>query len=311
MTLLREIQDAAADQAVYLPSLLRKCKILAARLKHEEFALWVSRELDGYKSASDVPEYRRIKTYSVGHFAGTFGSGIRNGGIPTSCLPEELHDIAATQVFSESVSALQSLLSKNKSGSMHGKWPPDVVAYAQQNCEIFEGMTLVDAWRVIPPSFIAGILDTVRTRILDFALAIELQDPNAGDVSPGASPSVTHEAVTTIYNTVINGGQAIIGSGDDASIRTRDVRFSTKISMGDQKQIAGLLERMREEAKKLAPRDSAEALEVVEKIEVQLRQPEPSPRRLSSYLALYASIATAAAPTVEILKNLIEVIFGT
>jgi hypothetical protein len=36
MRLLREIQDAAVDGASDLESLLRKCRVLAARLKHDE-----------------------------------------------------------------------------------------------------------------------------------------------------------------------------------------------------------------------------------------------------------------------------------
>ncbi len=41
MTLLREIQDAATNENVSLAVVLRKCKILATRLKHEPFRKWV------------------------------------------------------------------------------------------------------------------------------------------------------------------------------------------------------------------------------------------------------------------------------
>ena len=45
MTLLREIQNDA-DTSVAV--VLRKCKILAARLRHEPFKVWVENELNGY-----------------------------------------------------------------------------------------------------------------------------------------------------------------------------------------------------------------------------------------------------------------------
>ena len=50
MTLLREIQADAVDTNVDISVLLRKCKVLAARLGNKEFNLWVERELNGYTS---------------------------------------------------------------------------------------------------------------------------------------------------------------------------------------------------------------------------------------------------------------------
>jgi len=41
MTLLREIQEAAAGSDVQLAVLLRKCAVLAHRLKNDPMAKWV------------------------------------------------------------------------------------------------------------------------------------------------------------------------------------------------------------------------------------------------------------------------------
>ena len=74
MSLLREIQDAAVNSEVELATLLRKCKVLAARLGNGEFKSWVDNELDGYKSPDGLPDYRVLTVNSKGHFAGAFGS---------------------------------------------------------------------------------------------------------------------------------------------------------------------------------------------------------------------------------------------
>jgi len=55
MTLLRDIQEAAVDSTVNLTDLLRKCRVLAARLKHHEFATWVDREVNGYRDRKMLP----------------------------------------------------------------------------------------------------------------------------------------------------------------------------------------------------------------------------------------------------------------
>lgn len=60
MGLLRDIQDAAADSKASLPDLLRKRKLLAARLKHAELDTWVSHELNGYPNDDMLPSYRHL-----------------------------------------------------------------------------------------------------------------------------------------------------------------------------------------------------------------------------------------------------------
>ncbi|WP_411860517.1 AbiTii domain-containing protein [Klebsiella aerogenes] len=54
MSLLREIQQAATDPSFDLPSLLRKCKILASRLGSPEFKQWVNFELNGYPDLGNL-----------------------------------------------------------------------------------------------------------------------------------------------------------------------------------------------------------------------------------------------------------------
>lgn len=72
MSLLREIQQAAAatDPAVDLPSLLRKCKILANRLGNPEFKQWVDFELKGYPDLAKLPDYRVFSVCIHGDFTG-------------------------------------------------------------------------------------------------------------------------------------------------------------------------------------------------------------------------------------------------
>ena len=70
MSLLREIQNLAScsSKDIDLSSLLRKCKILSARLNHHEFKVWVEKELNGYESDEELPSSRIMKVMSKGHF---------------------------------------------------------------------------------------------------------------------------------------------------------------------------------------------------------------------------------------------------
>ena len=63
-----QIQTETSSSGGDLPTILRKCKILAARLGSEEFARWITWELDGYSEYQPVPPYRQIAVQCYADF---------------------------------------------------------------------------------------------------------------------------------------------------------------------------------------------------------------------------------------------------
>ena len=68
MTLLQEIQTEASSSGGDLATILRKCKILSARLGSKEFARWITWELDGYPEDQATPPYRRLAAQYYANF---------------------------------------------------------------------------------------------------------------------------------------------------------------------------------------------------------------------------------------------------
>jgi hypothetical protein len=58
MTLLEDIQSSAIDGKSDLATILRKCKLLAARLGSQPLEDWVLWESNGYPNGVTVPDYR-------------------------------------------------------------------------------------------------------------------------------------------------------------------------------------------------------------------------------------------------------------
>lgn len=210
MSLLRQIQDAAIDSSIDLPTLLRKCKVLAARLGNEDFKRWLDYELSGYEEIDDLPEYRILSVNSKGHFSGAFGSGLRNADIPLVCLPEELRENLGHSYMMQPIAAMASLVANSTSGTLQEPWDPDIVAHFGQR--IYERMVCMQAWKVIPASVLVAALDTVRTRVLNFVLEIEAQNPAAGEAMANEKP-VSQETVQHIFNTYITGDVQNLSSG--------------------------------------------------------------------------------------------------
>ena len=89
MTILEDIQAAAVDANSDLGTILRKCKVLAARLGSVSLENWLLWEANGYPEDVAVPNYRIWPLDVKGYFSGPFGSGLQNAPIPSICLPEK------------------------------------------------------------------------------------------------------------------------------------------------------------------------------------------------------------------------------
>jgi hypothetical protein len=237
MSLLREIQDAATNETISLAVVLRKCKILATRLKHEPFKKWVEQELNGYDSREDLPEYRIIHGVgSFGHFAGPFGSGLQNAPIPPRCIPEEFREwIEKIEMF-EGVSTYEDY---TREEAVRIQWPPDLTALV--GLRIYQNMNCLQAWKLLPRGTVVGLLDTIRNRVLSFALEIEEIAPDAGDVAPGVRP-LSEQRVSQVFNSYILGGNNTIAAGSShfTQISTFEVRKNDFESLKNYLTSAGL-----------------------------------------------------------------------
>lgn len=222
MTLVSELIDAASGDSVATPVLLRRVKVLAARLKTVPLADWVDHELSGYNGDSPLPPYRGpFRGEARGTFSGSFGSSISNAPIPIVAFDEK-HRKTFEDFFKielrQGVAELEDMASAadgEGAGTLHMPWPADAIAYAnvlwqQGAVHWYEGMGLTSAHVPIPASMLRGVLDTVRTRVLDLALAIESEDPLAGNAAD--ADTIAPETVTNIFNTTVMGGNLAIGS---------------------------------------------------------------------------------------------------
>ncbi len=223
MSLLKEIQADAIDSNVDISVVLRKCKVLAARLGNEDFKLWVEHELNGYTSKEDLPEYRTLKVESHGNFIGVAWKG-NDLPIAPSIIPKEYRDMVTTAYFMDAISYFYSLIQttdkENSSNVLAEPWPADLVRLV--GSKIYQNMNCVSAWKVIPKSYVAALLDTVRNRILSFVLEIEAEAPDAGEAPPNVKP-IPDERVTQVYNTYIQGNITNLAAGSLNVTQTSEI----------------------------------------------------------------------------------------
>ncbi|MGR7464332.1 AbiTii domain-containing protein [Klebsiella aerogenes] len=201
MSLLREIQQAAIDPSIALPSLLRKCKVLASWLGNQEFKQWINFELKSYPGREELPDYRIFNVRIHGDFTGEGGSTLSDAEIHEGAAPKEIRKHLFTCELTPSVATIAALLQDHSHGA---KYPLDLRTSANFSDKVYEGMICLGAWKVIPANQLIGIIDIIKTKILDFALEIETENPEAGEASVNTQP-IPQEKVQQVFNTYING----------------------------------------------------------------------------------------------------------
>lgn len=215
MPLLEEIQSAAIDSASDLGAILRRCKVLATRLGSRPLEEWLLWESNGYPHNTKLPDYRVWPLTIKGHFAGPFGSGMRNAPIPSICIPEDIRESMTTCKCRQSVSTLEQMLSSTTAGVLHADLGDLSVLLGMG---VYQGSNCIQAWGEFGIGCVVEALNAVRNRILDFALAIEKEYPSAGERSSGAPP-IDQARVTQIFNTTVHGGAMnLVGSADRSSV---------------------------------------------------------------------------------------------
>lgn len=217
MGLLAEIQQDALDDGTPVATLLRKVMVLASNLDSEVLEDWVRHELNGYPKNGDVPKYRAISI----NFKASGADVIRQyQRMPIAQLVVE--DAAKNPDIStfrcrQAIGTISPEDLKKSDGTLRVNFD-NYLPLIQNQLE--DGVVLFAFWGEIPSSQVYGILDAVRSRVLDFALSLKKKYPEAAEVDGliTKTPEVEH-VLTQIYNTTIHGDVAgPVGNNGGASI---------------------------------------------------------------------------------------------
>ncbi len=216
MSLLEDIQAAAIDPKSDLGTILRKCKVLAARLDSKPLEEWLLWESNGYPDDVPVPDYRKWPLQLKGHFSGPFRSGLRNAPIPLVCLPENFRNQYEAYECRQSVATLEEL-AKHKDGDLTLTTGDLSVVLGTK---VYQGHNCIEAWAEVSRGHIAEVLNVVRNRVLDFALALWKESPTAGDLGENSHSQLEPNQITQIFHTTVyDGGSAtLVGSAQNSSV---------------------------------------------------------------------------------------------
>lgn len=213
MSLLTDIVEALTRSERPLADVLRMAKVLAVRLGYGDLERWVDSELNGYEREEDLPSYRIMNAIGKGDLFGPFQSAYKNFPIPSLALPEKYQELANSHKEMGGIASIEETLAAFPHGNVRLAWNPNLVLSLQD--KILVGYSLLQAWSEMSRHSYVAILDTVRTRLLGLILAVEKENPQAGE--PGqAGSAVAPDKLQQIFQTHIYSpsGNIAIGSQD-------------------------------------------------------------------------------------------------
>jgi hypothetical protein len=239
--LLRRINEGATDSHTPLGEVLRLCLRLGRLLNNKELSDWAKAEAGGYESINNLPDYRIFDTEVRGTFSGPFGSGIENAPIPKFHIEEEHRDILFKAYMTQPVGELERLaIGREDTNSLTIPWSGNVIMYYQQKA-IYQGYILVAAEQVMTTTLIAGLLEVIRARVLEFVLVIEKElgiDAMNYDDNKKPLETLGQEKVTqTFHMTIMGGTNFALGNTGTTS------QHATHVQPGD---LQGLKEKLAE-----------------------------------------------------------------
>lgn len=161
-----ELQREALDKSTRVSDLLRKALLVARKLKIVDLESWILSELNGYSDtdAASFPPYRwihgEIKSFNP-----------YNGMWLPIMFPEaeaKIHQALTRRPCSQAIAEIENLISRTKDGQLSMPYSPDVQAKLINAADLLSPPVLI-----VPESRLYGIVDAVRTTILDWALKLE------------------------------------------------------------------------------------------------------------------------------------------
>ncbi len=203
-----QLQELASDGEVPLGDVLRKSRMVATKLGLKDFNEWLDREINGYDYKDEIPQYRII-------FGDLRADNPMNGiAMPIRFEPKIMNELCRAEVR-QAIGSIESIL--------------DSADLRQTSVSVFpinrgqdplgDGIpckTFAIPYLRVAPSQVFGILDAVRSKILDWALDLE----SKGIVGDGLrfNPKEVERAGIT-YN--IGTAQGFFGEAHHSTVNQR------------------------------------------------------------------------------------------
>jgi hypothetical protein len=281
-SLIDELQNKIFDKTIRTSEALRFGLLVARKLKLADFSKWIDAELNGYAGDSEIPVYRHLPSRIQGW------NHIRREWQPIAIQGYSNHPVG------QPIGELENLLERTRSegGDLIAPLPE-----AEKN-QIIKGLyspSMPPAKIVlfISSAAVYGIIDKVKTLILDWALKLEEAGVTGNDMnfSEKEKESVKNFPIVNNYHSE---NQVIFQSGQQIQIQQsgQESTLSINTQLLDKSELLKIIEEVKTQIAAFSfTSDQKEEIESeIETLKAQVKSPNPKKSIVQSALISLRSI---------------------
>jgi len=224
--LINEIIETLSSQDASLTDALLKTKVLLHKIGHQELTQWVNHELNGYSDADSLPAYRILPVQVLVDGVSMVGQWTSHP-IPLMHLDGQLREFLETARLYQSLAVLEKLADKATDGLLEMAIPMEM--NGRLGLGLRKGVKIQRAWRAIGQADVVSVFVQVRSRLLDFVLA--LQDQLGENVSDKDLKQRTGSFdAAGLFNNAVFGNNTTIVVGSNNNQRANNLALKGDFS---------------------------------------------------------------------------------
>ena len=308
MEVLKQIQADLLRDDVPRTTVLRKAKVLAYELHSDELNKWGSQELDGYETVQDLPDYRVLHTGCTGQWTNGYWM-MKHRGVPLFQIQDDrLRSLLTEFPVLQGIRTVEQLA---KTEGVQFGVPPDILALVNGHVAM-EGYGYTHLQWTIGQHNFEQILDTVRTRLLDFVL--KLGESWVLESEPLTPDKVEKLVSVHIYNNPQGGQMSIFDQRNQRVEYQYNAAGNINIAaVQNQVDMVRELEKLQEEVIRAGRQGILDEDAVIDadyqvkKAIQEAKKPKPDKKSVLEHLGQAASLLKDVTAAAALVKGLIEV----
>lgn len=240
--MLDELIEMLSSTENSLTTILLKTKVLLFSIDQPDLVKWVNSELTGYQPEDELPEYRNLRAMVRGSIQ-SMGAKSDNFQLPTHHLKEEFRKSVEVIPYRDSLSVIEDLLRRSDadpSGGSGFRFPLPLEANGMFAKALASGWVVHNAWSAVDASQMASIITQVRSRLLDFLLALRSRVGENASNTEIKAKTTGLDISAAFQGAVFSGGNFVINFGDNNRSKITNLHAGTEQQLFEALEALGL-----------------------------------------------------------------------
>lgn len=293
-----ELQQDLLSKDCDVLNALRKAHIIAAKLKLSEFDSWIQKELNGYATEEDAPEYRRV--------CGTLRAfNPYSGWIPAIINKASLENMVCKPKMRDPISTLVELYDKNETNDIQLNFNGEWISKLNELC-VFPIKTQFVLFVGI--HCIKNIIEHIIDCLLQWTLKLEENEIVGADLSFTTQEKEKAQALPQTVNNYFGPTNVIAAPTSNTQFAVGDNNNLVFDYDNGENAVAEIKKSIEQE--EIGKEDKEEALELLNEINAKIQKKKKPNIIRSAFAALKDFlINVGAGVTVTLIESKINGLF--